>query len=1454
MVKQFVLTSNFLDGYKKRKVHWGYGVVGLVTYKRTYSRELENGKFEEWWQTCQRVVEGTYNAQLTHCKMHGLPFNMQKAQFSAQRMYDLIFNMKFLPPGRGLEHMGAKSLELKQSAILINCSFHSTENIKEDFARPFTYMMDMSALGVGVGFDVRGEGKIVIKKPNGVISFQVPDSREGWVESLKILLEAYAYGRPLPQFDYSMVRPAGMKLHGLGGTSSGPGPLKEMHEAISVILSNLIGKPITITAIVDIFNWIGRCIVSGASRRSAQLALGPFCDEFIELKNPQKYKKELLSHRFASNNSIFAEVGMDYKAIADLIRQNGEPGLFWLGNARHYGRTKDGYGEHDIEVRGTNPCVTGDTLIAVADGRGAVPIEQLAAEGKDVPVYCIDNEGRMTISTGRNPRITGYNQRIVEVEFTNGGKTRVTPNHKFKMRDGTEKRADELANGDAVVQFRKSIEKYNQKSCDKYAKILISTVPLRFEMEHRMIARFHNKERWESSYDGSVTVGRSIGNLVVHHKNHNTLDNSVGNLEIMDAIEHIRYHNSQRDVSGAKNPSFGVPCSEERKEKIRQKAIERCADPFYIERMSDAQKKVITDDSRKRMSKVARDKWQRKYLEIIDTTDLPVVMVGGKLYVKRACEECGTPFEVRWHRREIAYCSSECQSAMRSKHYQRLAQLPLRKGRQLESLKNRQKETLESQLRIYNDLKFQLGRDPMQKEWIFQCRKDGVPYRFRCNETPVYNPYALRSFSDLQSRAELHNCRVKSVRQLDDAEDVYNITVDTYHNYVIVTMNSDSGNMTGVCTTNCGEIALSDGELCNLSEIPLNRLSSLDELSYALKFAYLYNKTVTLIPTHDVYVNAVVGRNRRIGVGVTGVVQAINRWGFRATMVALDKGYRYLRELDKLYSRWLCVPNSIKVSTVKPSGCWSENSLISTSNGIYEFKELIDMKIPGWQNIHEELYADTQFGKRRITKLFNNGMAKTRRILTQDGFELEMTNNHKMEVLRGDSRLFLEASQLRVGDSLIAKLNIYTKEDEPALLKLDVEENKRTYGLRSPENMNPDIAWFLGLFYGNGSVHANGIRIAGNGKHPAVYQWLRSFCQDTFGLNVTIEHKKSSSGVSYQINSVHLIEWLRMNGCLKDFAENIEVPAIIRHASAESIRAFIAGFWRADGGIHNASTWSVCTVSKSFAQKMAVLMRLVGYNVKIKCAGPGEWGSRDRWVISSRDAMYNEEQSRYIARSLKERAVSRNEWLDAIVAIENGECVTMDVEVECVHQYIGNGYISHNSVSLLSGSTPGIHFPHSEYYIRNIRFQDGSPIAEALMKAGYPTEKSVYGDNTVVVSIPVKESDYRCGKNDVSMQDQLLLLEALQWHWADNQVSATITFKEQEAHDIERVLSIFEDRIKSVSFLPLTDHQYEQAPYIAIDEEKYTQIMSNVSSVHSSALTAHEVTDAYCNGEQCAIS
>ena len=358
---KFTISDNFIEGYKRARAPFGFNGLGELVYMRTYSRLKEDGKNEMWWETVGRVVEGTYNMQKNHIERHGLGWNAWQAQRSAQEMFDRIFNMKFLPPGRGLWSMGTSLTEERGLyAALNNCAFVSTKHLKDDLSKPFTFLMDASMVGVGVGFDTKGAESFVIKGPKTDREpeiYQIPDTREGWVESVARLLDSYFVSTSEVKFDYTLIRGAGAPIKGFGGVSSGHEPLKEVHKQIRKTLNKNLGEPITITTIVDIMNLIGKCVVAGNVRRTAEIVFGdPNSEEYLNLKN---YKKNPHRETFGwtSNNSIFAELGMDYSEAASRINDNGEPGFAWLENMRGYSRMKNGMDKKDHRVRGGNPCL-----------------------------------------------------------------------------------------------------------------------------------------------------------------------------------------------------------------------------------------------------------------------------------------------------------------------------------------------------------------------------------------------------------------------------------------------------------------------------------------------------------------------------------------------------------------------------------------------------------------------------------------------------------------------------------------------------------------------------------------------------------------------------------------------------------------------------------------------------------------------------------------------------------------------------------------------------------------------------------------------------------------------------------------------------------------------------------------------------------------------------------------
>jgi intein/homing endonuclease len=175
------------------------------------------------------------------------------------------------------------------------------------------------------------------------------------------------------------------------------------------------------------------------------------------------------------------------------------------------------------------------------------------------------------------------------------------------------------------------------------------------------------------------------------------------------------------------------------------------------------------------------------------------------------------------------------------------------------------------------------------------------------------------------------------------------------------------------------------------------------------------------------------------------------------------------------------------------------------------------------------------------------------------------------------------------------------------------------------------------------------------------------------------------------------------------------------------------------------------------------------------------------------------------------------------------------------------------TVSLLPGSTPGVHFPYAEYYWRTIRMDSGSELVSALRKAGYRIEDGE-GHNTVVVYFPVHEADFHRSRDQISMWEQLEIVAQMQHWWADNQVSVTVTFNQDEAKEIERALELYETRLKSVSFLPLKDHGYKHAPYQPMTEQEYKAAVKSLKAIRLTKITETQGFEhKYCDSDVCEI-
>lgn len=938
VIERFILNKKNCDNIYDLTPKFGFNGLGEVVFRRTYSRDNES-----WNDVVIRVIQGVMSIRKEHFKRNSLRWNDEEWQDFAGDMAVSLFNMEWLAPGRGLWMMGTDFTYNRGSTALNNCSATDT---KEDLVHSAEWTMDCLMNGVGVGFSTHWRGTAEVPNKEDYEVFVIPDSREGWVESLIKLMCSYIdsprYGKnKFPKFDYSEIRLAGNPIGGFGGVSSGPEPLKKMHERIESYLDSFCNGRLETTAktwkevknsegksewvesevevskeynhtrlIADIFNSIGACVVAGNVRRSAEIALGNVEDEtFINLKNYTE-NPERGEIGWLSNNSVVLSPDEDYqdfKYIPDMARRiidNGEPGMINLYNIQKYGR----YGKemHD-DASLVNPCFSGDTMIAVADGRGAVKISELAKENKDVPVYSIDEvTGEVSIQWGRHPRVTGTDRKLLRIHFDGLEYMDVTPNHKFFLNDGRNVEARELVKGDSLPQFKKN-------SNGKNDYIVIHTNNKRV-VEHRMIKEFYDKQEFYKTYKEGVYNGCCKTNgVVVHHKDENKKNNNPHNLEITTASEHNKIQ-----YIGEGNPMYGRKHSEKTKDIIRQKLLVRCQDPEYINKLSEFQTTEHREQSRKRMVDI-RSKELKEYYDQIENESCGLNLIrisDTKLKVCKKCEneKCELEFLVSWSKREQSYCSVSCANTKKQS-------ILARKMGQTKTAK----DNFHKQAMIYKDL-CEKTDDVLKKTWESSCKEQDISYRFNKNSENKWIPSDWKEFKKM---VDDYNHRVSWVEELDGDHDVYNITVDKNHTLAVVTkMNDDFTNLTGVFTSNCGEIPLENFELCNLAETFPPRCKNLKTFYQALKYATFYASTVSLLPTHRPETNAVIAKNRRIGVSISGIAQWASgdvneEWGdmnYTKMTRYLRDGYKIVREENKMLAIKAGVPASVRVTTIKPSG------------------------------------------------------------------------------------------------------------------------------------------------------------------------------------------------------------------------------------------------------------------------------------------------------------------------------------------------------------------------------------------------------------------------------------------------------------------------------------------------------------------------------------------------------
>jgi len=515
-----------------------------------------------------------------------------------------------------------------------------------------------------------------------------------------------------------------------------------------------------------------------------------------------------------------------WNTITETATLTAEPGiLFW-------DTMVDNLPSHEypqFETTTTNPCFSGDTLVAVADGRNAVSIRELAESGDDVPLYSVDpSTGEVTIKRGVHPRVTGTDEELYRITFDDGSTLDVTENHEFPMRDGGIKMTSELVNGDSLHSFNKRSENISQSNDKQYYRVYTNTFDSSKGkiFEHRLIAEYMNPSEWNDKYDENKKSGWLKGGLVVHHKDYDSLNNSPDNLQIMTFKEHQQFH-AEKDNTGANNGrAYDVTNSEiydiVKEETLRvgyrmsEKEYRKFAKinklPLLFTEYRSSELKDLTTFLKNVATDCGFDNIDidpRLARSIIGMKNLgyDCKIIGNSVNVKKTCEICGNTFWVNMWKREQATCSDLCGG--------KLGARTSKNSRRIKGASDKEK-----QVKYLSELKFKLGRFPNQTDWRKACKDKDVNSGFGAT-------YGFSTYSDLKNAVADYNHKVVKVEKLDGTHTVYNVTVDDNHTLAVVTKitknNKNNPTIRGVYGFQCGELPLSPASSCRLISINMKK-------------------------------------------------------------------------------------------------------------------------------------------------------------------------------------------------------------------------------------------------------------------------------------------------------------------------------------------------------------------------------------------------------------------------------------------------------------------------------------------------------------------------------------------------------------------------------------------------------------------------------------------------------
>ncbi|MEF8979930.1 MAG: LAGLIDADG family homing endonuclease, partial [Haloarculaceae archaeon] len=287
-------------------------------------------------------------------------------------------------------------------------------------------------------------------------------------------------------------------------------------------------------------------------------------------------------------------------------------------------------------------------------------------------------------------------------------------------------------------------------------------------------------------------------------------------------------------------------------------------------------------------------------------------------------------------------------------------------------------------------------------------------------------------------------------------------------------------------------------------------------------------------------------------------------------------------------------------TTIAPTGCVEEDSLVSTDEGLVPIRDLDETttEFEQWDEI--EIGVATDGGTKTATAVYDNGFADVRRIETEGGFGVAATPDHRFRTIteRGEY-VWREADDFEPGDRILLQRGTF---DGGHRVTLDAGERDNYYRntdeeLTLPTEMTPDLAEFLGYFMGDGYVHGGvGVKLVVESAVEELDTYLRALGESLFGVAPTVEDRDTRHILTF--GGRHLPRYFEDNGWKKDDgnegqgAASAFIPEEVLRADEEVAKAFLRGLFEADGTASRKVELS--TVSSTLAKQVQTLLLSLG--------------------------------------------------------------------------------------------------------------------------------------------------------------------------------------------------------------------------------------------------------------------